>query len=159
MLKLVSSETLDKFVKAFKEASNEGEELCVAESRCKELFLSRFDQESADAMIQQTNWETSGVKDELESKMNNYVALHKLHERAAKYEKSEGMTTKVLKTVGKTMFSMSLTAATGGIPVVALVTAPAKIKKLLDRDGDGDGDVDWQDIGPQILEILTDFVT
>ncbi|XP_057473642.1 protein ROOT HAIR DEFECTIVE 3-like [Actinidia eriantha] len=157
MLKLVSSETLDIFVKAFDEASNEREELCVVESRCKELFLSRFDQESADAMIQQTNWETSGVKDELESKMNNYVALHKLRKLAAKYEKLEGMTTKVLKIVGKTIFSVSLTAATGGIPVVALVTAPAKIKKLLDRDGDGD--VDWQDIGPQILEILTAFVT
>lgn len=83
------SETLDQFKATFDKALCEGEGFSAAAQRCIKAFVNKFDEGSADVVIEQVNWDTSKVRDKLLRDINEHVAsvrASKLSELSASYE-------------------------------------------------------------------------
>ncbi|XP_022844460.1 protein ROOT HAIR DEFECTIVE 3-like isoform X1 [Olea europaea var. sylvestris] len=90
MLGHVRSGTLDRFKDAFNNALNGGKGFAMAARECFEYFMSQFDEGSAEAYIDQANWDSSKVREKLHRDIDAYVAaVHtaKLSELANMYEK------------------------------------------------------------------------
>ncbi|CAA3017457.1 ROOT HAIR DEFECTIVE 3-like isoform X2 [Olea europaea subsp. europaea] len=89
MLGHVRSGTLDRFKDAFNNALNGGKGFAMAARECFEYFMSQFDEGSAEAYIDQANWDSSKVREKLHRDIDAYVAaVHtaKLSELANMYE-------------------------------------------------------------------------
>ncbi|KAL2462644.1 Protein ROOT HAIR DEFECTIVE 3 [Forsythia ovata] len=89
MLGHLRSGTLDKFKEAFDNALNSGKGFAVAARYCTEYFMSQFDEGSADAEIDQANWDCSRVRDKLQRDIDAHVAAvssAKLSELTTTYE-------------------------------------------------------------------------
>ncbi|XP_010654523.1 protein ROOT HAIR DEFECTIVE 3 isoform X1 [Vitis vinifera] len=89
MLGHIRSGTLDKFKEAFDKALSGGEGFAVATHGCTKAVMTQFDEECADAVIEQANWDTSKVRDKLRRDIDAHVAAvraTKLSELTALYE-------------------------------------------------------------------------
>ncbi|KAL6335299.1 hypothetical protein AAG906_029540 [Vitis piasezkii] len=89
MLGHIRSGTLDKFKEAFDKALSGGEGFAVAAHGCTKALMTQFDEECADAVIEQANWDTSKVRDKLRRDIDAHVAAvraTKLSELTALYE-------------------------------------------------------------------------
>ncbi|KAI8544599.1 hypothetical protein RHMOL_Rhmol08G0309500 [Rhododendron molle] len=90
MLGHIRSGTLDKFKEAFAKALNGGEGFSVAAHSCTKIFMTQFDEQSADVVIQQANWDSSKVREKLRRDIDAHVAAvcaAKLSELTNLYEK------------------------------------------------------------------------
>ncbi|KAK4410506.1 protein ROOT HAIR defective [Sesamum angolense] len=122
MLGHLRSGTLERFKEAFDSALNGGKGFAAAARDCTEYFMSQFDEASADAHIDQANWESSKVRDKLRRDIDAHIA-------AVRAAKLSDLTT---------MYETKLNEALSG-PVEALLdgasddTWPA-IRKLLHRE-------------------------
>ncbi|KAG5537879.1 hypothetical protein RHGRI_025094 [Rhododendron griersonianum] len=90
MLGHIRSGTLDKFKEAFDKALNGGEGFSVAAHSCTKIFMTQFDEQSADVVIQQANWDSSKVREKLRRDIDAHVAAvcaAKLSELTNLYEK------------------------------------------------------------------------
>ncbi|KAF7135257.1 hypothetical protein RHSIM_Rhsim08G0233300 [Rhododendron simsii] len=90
MLGHIRSGTLDKFKEAFDKALNGGEGFSVAAHSCTKIFMTQFDEQSADVIIQQANWDSSKVREKLRRDIDAHVAAvraAKLSELTNLYEK------------------------------------------------------------------------
>ncbi|PIN04365.1 hypothetical protein CDL12_23099 [Handroanthus impetiginosus] len=122
MLGHIRSGTFNRFKEAFDSALNEGKGFAAAARDCTQYFMSQFNEASADADIDQANWDSSKVRDKLRRDIDAHVAAV----RAAKLSELT------------TMYETKLHEALSG-PVEALLdgasddTWPA-IRKLLSRE-------------------------
>ncbi|KAK4413792.1 protein ROOT HAIR defective [Sesamum alatum] len=122
MLGHIRSGTLERFKEAFDSALNGGKGFAAAARDCTEHFMAQFDEASADAHIDQANWESSKVRDKLRRDIDAHIA-------AVRAAKLSDLTT---------MYETKLNEALSG-PVEALLdgasddTWPA-IRKLLRRE-------------------------
>ncbi|XP_039159334.1 protein ROOT HAIR DEFECTIVE 3-like [Eucalyptus grandis] len=66
--------TLDKFKEAFDKALNGGEGFSVAAYDCTQFYMALFDKRCADAVIEQAQWDTSGVREKLRRGIDAHVA-------------------------------------------------------------------------------------
>ncbi|XP_052181348.1 protein ROOT HAIR DEFECTIVE 3-like [Diospyros lotus] len=73
MLGHIRSGTLDKFKEAFDKALNEGEGFSIAARDYTKSFMTQFDEASADASIQQANWDPSKVREKLRRDIDAHV--------------------------------------------------------------------------------------
>ncbi|KAL2899542.1 Protein ROOT HAIR DEFECTIVE 3 [Bienertia sinuspersici] len=83
------SGTVEKFKEAFDKALNSGEGFSAASHRCKQAFMNHFDEGCADAVIEQSNWDTSKVRSKLVRDIDEYidsVRAAKLAELTSSYE-------------------------------------------------------------------------
>nr|ADN34108.1 protein SEY1 [Cucumis melo subsp. melo] len=86
----IRSGTFEKFKEAFDKALNEGEGFSSAASNCAQTYMAIFDKESADAIIEQANWDTSRIRDKLRRDIDAHIATiraDKLSELSAQFEK------------------------------------------------------------------------
>ncbi|CAA3010879.1 Protein ROOT HAIR DEFECTIVE 3 [Olea europaea subsp. europaea] len=89
MLGHIRSGTFEKFKDAFNNALNSGKGFSAAARDCTEYYMSHFDEGSADAKIDQANWDCSRVRDKLQSDIDAHVAAvssAKLSELVTTYE-------------------------------------------------------------------------
>ncbi|XP_022891341.1 protein ROOT HAIR DEFECTIVE 3-like [Olea europaea var. sylvestris] len=89
MLGHIRSGTLEKFKEAFDKALNSGKGFTGAACDCTEYYMSQFDERSADAEIDQANWDCSRVRDKLQRDIDAHVAAvssAKLSELLTTYE-------------------------------------------------------------------------
>ncbi|XP_027334316.1 protein ROOT HAIR DEFECTIVE 3 isoform X2 [Abrus precatorius] len=70
----VRSGILDKFKDAFDKALNGGEGFSAAANNCIESCMAQFDEACADVVIEQTNWDTSKVREKLRRDIDAHVA-------------------------------------------------------------------------------------
>ncbi|XP_020226487.1 protein ROOT HAIR DEFECTIVE 3 [Cajanus cajan] len=85
----VRSGTLDKFKEAFDKALNRGEGFSVAANNCIESCMAQFDEACADVVIEQTNWDTTKVREKLRRDVDAHVATVRatmISELTSKYE-------------------------------------------------------------------------
>ncbi|KAK1362827.1 Protein ROOT HAIR DEFECTIVE 3-like [Heracleum sosnowskyi] len=90
MLGHIRSRTLDKFKDAFDDALKGGQGFAVASRYSTKAFLKFFDEESADAIIKQANWDTAKVREKVQRDIDAHVAAvrtTKLSELTTTYEK------------------------------------------------------------------------
>jgi len=90
MLGHIRSGTLDKFKEAFDKALNGGEGFSVAAHSCVKIFMTQFDEQCADVVIQQANWDSAKVREKLQRDIDAHVAAvraAKLSEVTNLYEK------------------------------------------------------------------------
>ncbi|XP_039159053.1 protein ROOT HAIR DEFECTIVE 3-like [Eucalyptus grandis] len=66
--------TLDKFKEAFDKALNGGEGFSAAAYDSTQFYMALFDKRCADAVIEQTQWDTSGVREKLRRGIDAHVA-------------------------------------------------------------------------------------
>ncbi|XP_059638453.1 protein ROOT HAIR DEFECTIVE 3-like [Cornus florida] len=74
MLGHIRCGTLDKFKETFDKALDGGEGFSVAARDCTESLITLFDEECADANIEQANWDYSKVRDKLQRDIDAHVA-------------------------------------------------------------------------------------
>ncbi|XP_043705636.1 protein ROOT HAIR DEFECTIVE 3-like [Telopea speciosissima] len=89
MLGHIRAGTLDNFKEAFEKALNGGEGFALAASHCIQSSMTSFDEQLADAAIEQANWDSSRVRDKLRRDIDAHVAsvrAAKLAEITALYE-------------------------------------------------------------------------
>ncbi|KAG5619278.1 hypothetical protein H5410_019102, partial [Solanum commersonii] len=124
MLGHIRSDAFERFKEAFEKALKGGKGFALAACECAESFMSRFDEECTDAIIDQAKWDSSRVKDKLRRDVDAHIA----EVRSAKL------------TEATTLYETKLNEALAG-PVEALLdgagddTWPA-IRKLLQRETD-----------------------
>ncbi|KAH1237758.1 Protein ROOT HAIR DEFECTIVE 3 1 [Glycine soja] len=85
----IRSGTLDKFKEAFDKALKGGEGFSVAANNCIGSGLVQFDEACTDVVIEQTNWDTSKVREKLLRDIDAYVATvraTKISELTSSYE-------------------------------------------------------------------------
>ncbi|ESW07547.1 hypothetical protein PHAVU_010G139100 [Phaseolus vulgaris] len=85
----IRSGTLDKFKVAFDKALNGGEGFSVAANNCSASCMVQFDEACVDIVIEQTNWDTSKVRDKLLRDIEAHVATvraAKISELTSSYE-------------------------------------------------------------------------
>ncbi|KAL8118744.1 hypothetical protein AgCh_016307 [Apium graveolens] len=90
MLGHIRSRTLDKFKDAFDDSLKGGQGFAVAARHSTKAFLKFFDEESADAIIKQANWDTAKVREKVQRDIDAHVAAvraTKLSELTTTYEK------------------------------------------------------------------------
>ncbi|XP_075100721.1 protein ROOT HAIR DEFECTIVE 3 homolog 1-like isoform X5 [Nicotiana tabacum] len=122
MLGHIRSRTLEIFKEAFDKALKGGKGFAVAAQDCTEFFMSHFNEECADAVIGQANWDPSRIRDKLKRDVDAHIA----EVRSAKLAEVT------------TLYETKLNEALAG-PVEALLdgagddTWPA-IRKLLQRE-------------------------
>ncbi|KAL3343836.1 hypothetical protein AABB24_027388 [Solanum stoloniferum] len=124
MLGHIRSDAFERFKDAFEKALKGGKGFALAARECAESFMSHFDEECTDAIIDQAKWDSSRVKDKLRRDVDAHIA----EVRSAKL------------TEVTTLYETKLNEALAG-PVEALLdgagddTWPA-IRKLLQRETD-----------------------
>ncbi|KAK6795976.1 hypothetical protein RDI58_009431 [Solanum bulbocastanum] len=124
MLGHIRSDAFKRFKDAFEKALKGGKGFALAARECAESFMSHFDEECTDAIIDQAKWDSSRVKDKLRRDVDAHIA----EVRSAKL------------TEVTTLYETKLNEALAG-PVEALLdgagddTWPA-IRKLLQRETD-----------------------
>ncbi|XP_060205885.1 protein ROOT HAIR DEFECTIVE 3-like [Lycium barbarum] len=124
MLGHIRSDTFERFKEAFEKALKGGKGFALAARECTESFMSHFDEESTDAIIDQAKWDSSRVRDKLRRDVDAHIA----EVRSAKLAEVT------------TLYETKLNEALAG-PVEALLdgagddTWPA-IRKLLQRETD-----------------------
>ncbi|MCD7465819.1 Cell wall protein rhd3 [Datura stramonium] len=124
MLGHIRSDAFERFKEAFEKALKGGKGFALAARECAESFMSHFDEECTDAIIEQANWDSSRVKDKLRRDIDAHIA----EVRSAKLAEVT------------TLYETKLNEALAG-PVEALLdgagddTWPA-IRKLLQRETD-----------------------
>ncbi|XP_049356180.1 protein ROOT HAIR DEFECTIVE 3 isoform X2 [Solanum verrucosum] len=124
MLGHIRSDAFERFKDAFEKALKGGKGFALAARECAEIFMSHFDEECTDAIIDQAKWDSSRVKDKLRRDVDAHIA----EVRSAKL------------TEVTTLYETKLNEALAG-PVEALLdgagddTWPA-IRKLLQRETD-----------------------
>ncbi|XP_061372478.1 protein ROOT HAIR DEFECTIVE 3 homolog 1-like [Gastrolobium bilobum] len=85
----IRSGTLDKFKEVFDKALNGGEEFSASANNCIGSCMAQFDEACADVLIEQTNWDTTKVRENLQRDMDAHVAsvcAAKISELTASYE-------------------------------------------------------------------------
>ncbi|RDY09503.1 Protein ROOT HAIR DEFECTIVE 3-like 1, partial [Mucuna pruriens] len=85
----IRSGTLDKFKEAFDKALNGGKGFSAAANNCIESCMVQFDEACADVVIEQTNWDTSKVREKLRRDIDAHVATvraTKISELISSYE-------------------------------------------------------------------------
>ncbi|WOH10818.1 hypothetical protein DCAR_0730291 [Daucus carota subsp. sativus] len=90
MLGHIRSRTLDKFKDALDDALKGGQGFAVAARYSTKAFLKFFDEESADAIIKQANWDTAKVREKVQRDIDAHIAAvrtSKLSELTTTYEK------------------------------------------------------------------------
>ncbi|KAH0688425.1 hypothetical protein KY290_020065 [Solanum tuberosum] len=124
MLGHIRADAFERFKDAFEKALKGGKGFALAARECAESFMSHFDEECTDAIIDQAKWDSSRVKDKLRRDVDAHIA----EVRSAKL------------TEVTTLYETKLNEALAG-PVEALLdgagddTWPA-IRKLLQRETD-----------------------
>ncbi|KAJ8553269.1 hypothetical protein K7X08_023947 [Anisodus acutangulus] len=124
MLGHIRSDTFERFKEAFEKALEGGKGFALAARECAESFMSHFDEECTDAIIEQAKWDSSRVRDKLRRDVDAHIA--------------ELRTAKLAEVT--TLYETKLNEALAG-PVEALLdgagddTWPA-IRKLLQRETD-----------------------
>ncbi|XP_059303103.1 protein ROOT HAIR DEFECTIVE 3-like [Lycium ferocissimum] len=124
MLGHIRSDTFERFKEAFEKALKGGKGFALSARECTESFMSHFDEESTDAIIDQAKWDSSRVRDKLRRDVDAHIA----EVRSAKLAEVT------------TLYETKLNEALAG-PVEALLdgagddTWPA-IRKLLQRETD-----------------------
>ncbi|KAK4373844.1 hypothetical protein RND71_004521 [Anisodus tanguticus] len=124
MLGRIRSDTLEKFKEAFDKDLKGGIGFAMAARECNGSFMSQFDEECADAVIDQTKWDSSRVRDKLKRDIDAHIA--------------EARTAKLAEVT--TLYETKLKEALAG-PVEGLLdgasddTWPA-MRKLLQRETD-----------------------
>ncbi|KAK4349858.1 hypothetical protein RND71_029171 [Anisodus tanguticus] len=124
MLGHIRSDTFERFKEAFEKALKGGKGFALAARECAESFMSHFDEECTDAIIEQAKWDSSRVRDKLRRDVDAHIA--------------EVRTAKLAEVT--TLYETKLNEALAG-PVEALLdgagddTWPA-IRKLLQRETD-----------------------
>ncbi|TMW97016.1 hypothetical protein EJD97_006385 [Solanum chilense] len=124
MLGHIRSDAFERFKEAFEKALKGGKGFALAARECADSFMSHFDEECSDAVIDQAKWDSSRVKDKLRRDVDAHVA----EVRSAKLAEVT------------TLYETKLNEALAG-PVEALLdgagddTWPA-IRKLLQRETD-----------------------
>ncbi|XP_009600673.1 protein ROOT HAIR DEFECTIVE 3-like isoform X1 [Nicotiana tabacum] len=124
MLGHIRSDTFERFKEAFDKALKGGKGFALAAHECTESFISRFDEECTDAIIDQAKWDSSRVRDKLRRDVDAHIA----EVRSAKLAEVTSL------------YETKLNEALAG-PVEALLdgasddTWPA-IRKLLQRETD-----------------------
>ncbi|XP_009769231.1 protein ROOT HAIR DEFECTIVE 3 isoform X2 [Nicotiana tabacum] len=124
MLGHIRSDTFERFKEAFDKALKGGKGFALAARECTESFISRFDEECTDAIIDQAKWDSSRVRDKLRRDVDAHIA--------------EVCTAKLSEVTS--LYETKLNEALAG-PVEALLdgasddTWPA-IRKLLQRETD-----------------------
>ncbi|XP_055825076.1 protein ROOT HAIR DEFECTIVE 3 isoform X2 [Solanum dulcamara] len=124
MLGHIRSDAFERFKEAFEKAVKGGKGFALAARECTESFMSHFDEECTDAIIDQAKWDSSRVRDKLRRDVDAHIA-----------EVCSAKLTEVT-----TFYETKLNEALGG-PVEALLdgagddTWPA-IRKLLQRETD-----------------------
>ncbi|KAK6911892.1 Sey1/RHD3-like, three-helix bundle domain [Dillenia turbinata] len=89
MLGHLRSEALEKFKEAFEKALNVGEGFSAAAHACTNSHMVLFDERTADAHIEQANWDASKVREKLRRDIDAHVAsvrAAKLSEITTHYE-------------------------------------------------------------------------
>ncbi|XP_075100718.1 protein ROOT HAIR DEFECTIVE 3 homolog 1-like isoform X3 [Nicotiana tabacum] len=74
MLGHIRSRTLEIFKEAFDKALKGGKGFAVAAQDCTEFFMSHFNEECADAVIGQANWDPSRIRDKLKRDVDAHIA-------------------------------------------------------------------------------------
>lgn len=85
----VRTGTLEKFKEAFDKALDSGEAFAVAARDCSQSYLALFDEQCADAVIDQANWDTSKVRDKVRRDIDSHISsvrAAKLSELTTLYE-------------------------------------------------------------------------
>ncbi|CAJ1950959.1 unnamed protein product [Sphenostylis stenocarpa] len=85
----IRSGTLDKFKESFDKALNGGEGFSVAANNCKGSCIVQFDEACADVVVEQTNWDTSKVREKLLRDIDAHIAnvrATKISELTSSYE-------------------------------------------------------------------------
>lgn len=124
MLGHIRSDAFERFKEAFEKSLKGGKGFALAARECAESFMSHFDEECSDAIIDQAKWDSSRVKDKLRRDVDAHIA----EVRSAKLAEVT------------TLYETKLNEALAG-PVEALLdgagddTWPA-IRKLLQRETD-----------------------
>ncbi|KAK4726515.1 hypothetical protein R3W88_031432 [Solanum pinnatisectum] len=124
MLGRIRSDTLQRFKEAFDKELKGGIGFAIAARECTGTFMSQFDEECADAVIDQAKWDSSRVRDKLKRDIDAHIA--------------EARTAKLAEVT--TLYETKLNDALAG-PVEGLLdgagddTWPA-MRKLLQRETD-----------------------
>ncbi|XP_027771256.1 protein ROOT HAIR DEFECTIVE 3 isoform X1 [Solanum pennellii] len=124
MLGHIRSDAFERFKEAFEKALKGGKGFALAARECADSFMTHFDEECSDAIIDQAKWDSSRVKDKLRRDVDAHIA----EVRSAKLAEVT------------TLYETKLNEALAG-PVEALLdgagddTWPA-IRKLLQRETD-----------------------
>ncbi|OIT32241.1 PREDICTED: protein ROOT HAIR DEFECTIVE 3-like isoform X2 [Nicotiana attenuata] len=74
MLGHIRSDTFERFKEAFDKALKGGKGFALAARECTESFISRFDEECTDAIIDQAKWDSSRVRDKLRRDVDAHIA-------------------------------------------------------------------------------------
>lgn len=85
----VRTGTLEKFKEAFDKALDSGESFAVAARDCSQSYMALFDEQCADAVIDQANWDTSKVRDKVRRDIDSHISsvrAAKLSELTTLYE-------------------------------------------------------------------------
>ncbi|KVH94233.1 Root hair defective 3 GTP-binding, partial [Cynara cardunculus var. scolymus] len=88
-LEHMRSETLEKFNKAFDSALSEGKGFATASRNCKTSVMKLFDEQCKDAIIKQSEWDSSKVRDKLSEDIDAHIAdvrNAKLSDLSTQYE-------------------------------------------------------------------------
>ncbi|XP_055819921.1 protein ROOT HAIR DEFECTIVE 3-like [Solanum dulcamara] len=89
MLGCIRSDTLQRFKEAFDKELKGGIGFAMAARECTGTFMSQFDEECADAVIDQAKWDSSRVRDKLKRDIDAHIAearTAKLAEATTLYE-------------------------------------------------------------------------
>ncbi|KAJ0971357.1 hypothetical protein J5N97_019316 [Dioscorea zingiberensis] len=89
MLGHLRSKTLDDFKEALDKGLERGERFSVAARDFTQLFMSKFDEGSEDAAIEQAKWDSSKIRDKLQRDVDSHIAsvrAAKLSELTAQFE-------------------------------------------------------------------------
>ncbi|XP_059287533.1 protein ROOT HAIR DEFECTIVE 3 homolog 1-like [Lycium ferocissimum] len=74
MLGRIRSDTLERFKEAFDKELKGGIGFAMAARECSGSFMSQFDEECADAVIDQAKWDSSRVRDKLKRDIDAHIA-------------------------------------------------------------------------------------
>ncbi|KAI3678728.1 hypothetical protein L6452_38031 [Arctium lappa] len=88
-LENMKSETLEKFNKAFDSALSEGQGFAIASRNCKTSVMKLFDEQCKGAIIKQSEWDSSKVRDKLSQDIDAHIAdvrNAKLSDLSTQYE-------------------------------------------------------------------------
>nr|XP_018633744.1 protein ROOT HAIR DEFECTIVE 3-like isoform X2 [Nicotiana tomentosiformis] len=124
MLGRIRSDTLERFKEAFDKELKGGIGFAMAAHECTVSFMSQFDEECTDAVIDQAKWDSSRVRDKLKRDVDAHIA--------------EIRTAKLAEVT--TLYETKLNDALAG-PVEGLLDGAADdtwpaIRKLLQRETD-----------------------
>ncbi|KAH9305485.1 hypothetical protein KI387_009889, partial [Taxus chinensis] len=121
MLGHLRSESFNRFKNELEEAVRNGEAFAAAVRHCTKSCMDEFDQGSADAKVQQANWDSSKTRD----KLQRDVASHATSVRAAKLSQ--------IKNEFETQLNEALSEPVASLLDAASPNTWPEIRRLLDR--------------------------